>query len=94
MGALTVVMVDVGSEDALELAASADQEPVEALLADRAHPALGYAFAFGARTGVLITLAPVGCVNAIALQIARFHWRAEFAHPTGSAMDPELRRIG
>src|SRR5439155_12054730 len=38
---LAVVMVDVGAEHAVELAVTEDQEPVEALLADGAHPALG-----------------------------------------------------
>jgi hypothetical protein len=30
----------------------------------------------------LLRSAPVGCVNSIALQIARFRGRTEFAHPT------------
>jgi hypothetical protein len=38
---LPVVMLDVGAKHPLELAAREDQELVETLAADRAHPALG-----------------------------------------------------
>jgi hypothetical protein len=36
-----VVVVDVNAQDALELPAAADQEPVEAVAADGADPAFG-----------------------------------------------------
>ena len=39
--ALAVVVVDVGVERSLELPFAKDEQPVQALLTDRAHPALG-----------------------------------------------------
>ena len=41
MRPMGVVVVDVDAEDALELPAAGDQEPVEAVPADRADPAFG-----------------------------------------------------
>ena len=41
MRALAVVVLDVLAQDALELAPAQDQQPVEALLAQRADEALG-----------------------------------------------------
>jgi hypothetical protein len=40
VGTVAVVMLDVGAQDLLEVAATDDQQPVEALGADGAHPAL------------------------------------------------------
>ena len=41
MRPLAVVVLDVVAQDALEVAAAEDQQPVEALLAERADEALG-----------------------------------------------------
>ncbi len=41
MWPMGVVVIDVDAQDALELPATADQEPVEAVAADRADPAFG-----------------------------------------------------
>jgi hypothetical protein len=38
---MAVVMVGIGAEDVLELAAAEDEQPIEALAADAADPALG-----------------------------------------------------
>jgi len=38
---MRVVVVDVDAKDTFKLSAAADQEPVEAVAADGAHPALG-----------------------------------------------------
>src|SRR5947207_14446201 len=56
MRSRAVVVTDVDAEDLVELAAADDQYPVEALAVNTAHPALHEAFAFGARTGVRMTL--------------------------------------
>jgi hypothetical protein len=47
MRALRVVVLDVGAEDSLEMAAVEDQEPVEALGTDGADEALGDGIRFG-----------------------------------------------
>jgi hypothetical protein len=41
LGSVTVVVVDVDAQDALEMPATEDQEPVEALSSHRADEALG-----------------------------------------------------
>ena len=41
MPPVNVVVVDVGAQDMFELSAASDQEPVEAVPADGADPALG-----------------------------------------------------
>ena len=41
MRPMRVVVVDVDAKDTFKLSAAADQEPVEAVAADGAHPALG-----------------------------------------------------
>src|SRR4030095_16735330 len=41
VGTVAVVMLDVDPKDLLEVAATDDQQPVQALGPDRAHPALG-----------------------------------------------------
>ena len=41
VGTVAVVVLDVDPEDLLEVAAADDQQPVQALGADRPHPALG-----------------------------------------------------
>ena len=41
MRTMAVVMIDVDAEDALELAAAGDQDPVQALAPHRAHKARG-----------------------------------------------------
>jgi hypothetical protein len=53
-----VVVAAVDAEHVLEMAAAEDEDPVETPGAERAHPALGWAFALGAWTGVRITLIP------------------------------------
>jgi hypothetical protein len=46
------------TEDVLEMAATEDENSVEAVGANRAYPTLGEGVAFGACTGVRITLIP------------------------------------
>jgi len=58
MGPLFVVVPDVDAEDVFELAAAEDQQAVETFVADGADPAFMWAFPFGARTGVRMTLIP------------------------------------
>jgi hypothetical protein len=41
VGTMLVVVLDVGPQDLLKVAAADDQQPVQALGADRPHPALG-----------------------------------------------------
>ena len=41
MRPVRVVVVDVDAQDTLKLSTARDQEPVETVAADRAHPALG-----------------------------------------------------
>jgi len=45
--ALAVVVVDVGTERTLELPFAEDEQPVQALLTDRAHPALSVGVCVG-----------------------------------------------
>jgi hypothetical protein len=47
MRTMAVVMIDVDAEDALELAAAGDQEPVQALAPHRADKALGVGVRLG-----------------------------------------------
>jgi hypothetical protein len=56
--AVRVVVAAIRLEHKFELAAADDQEPVEALASERAYPPFAYAFAFGARIGVRMTLMP------------------------------------
>ena len=58
MGPMSVVVAQVDAKDTLEMAATDDQEMVEAIAPDGADPPSAWAFAFGARTGVRITLTP------------------------------------
>jgi hypothetical protein len=61
VGALAVVVVDVLAQDALELAAADDEQPVEALLAQGADEALSVrALAFGALSGRADNRDPLG----------------------------------
>jgi hypothetical protein len=53
-----VVVLNVDSEHVLEVAASEDQQPVQALSAHRPDPALSVSVRVGARTGVRSTSAP------------------------------------
>jgi hypothetical protein len=53
-----VAVVDVDVEDALELPAACDQEPVETVAADRADEAFGDRVACGARNGVRMISTP------------------------------------
>ena len=55
---LAVVVVDVGVEHPLELAAPDDQQPVEALVSAVRTQRSANALAFGARIGVLTMSAP------------------------------------
>ena len=55
---VSVVMLDVNAEDLLQVAAADDQQPVQALGTDRAHPALRVGIRLGARTGVTSTSPP------------------------------------
>jgi hypothetical protein len=41
VGTMLVVVLDVGPQDLLKVAAADDQQPVQALGTDRPHPALG-----------------------------------------------------
>jgi hypothetical protein len=51
VGAMCVVVLDVGREDSFEVAAVEDQEPVEALAADAADPAFGEGVRAGCANG-------------------------------------------
>jgi hypothetical protein len=53
-----VVVLNVDSEHVLEVAASEDQQPVQALSAHRPDPALSVSVRVGGRTGVRSTSAP------------------------------------
>jgi hypothetical protein len=53
-----VVVAAADTEDVLEMAATEDENSVEAVGANRAYPTLGEGVAFGAWTGVRITLIP------------------------------------
>jgi hypothetical protein len=53
-----MVMLDVDAKDLLQLATANDQQPIQALGADRPHQRSPYAFALGACTGVTSTSAP------------------------------------
>jgi hypothetical protein len=57
VGTVAVVMLDVDPKDLLEVAAAHDQQPVQALGTDSAHPALRVGVCLGARTGVTRTSA-------------------------------------
>jgi hypothetical protein len=56
--AVVVVMADVDLQDPLEVATADDQEPVQALGADRADPSLGGRVRLGVCTGVTSTSTP------------------------------------
>ena len=56
--ALFVVMPDIDAQDAIELASAEDEQPVQALPPQAADPAPMCAFAFGAWSGVRMTLIP------------------------------------
>ena len=58
VGTVAVVMLDVDPQDLLEMASADDQQPVQALGADRADPALRVGVRLGARTGVTSTSPP------------------------------------
>jgi hypothetical protein len=58
MRSFAVVVLDVDAEDVLKLTTAEDEKAVEAFAADGADPAFMCAFAFGARTGVWMTLTP------------------------------------
>ena len=47
VGTVAVVMLEVGAQDLLEVATADDQQPVEALGADGAYPALGVGIRLG-----------------------------------------------
>ena len=53
MGTVAVVTLDVDPQDLLQVAATDDQQPVQALGADRPPQRSAYAFALGARTASL-----------------------------------------
>ena len=55
---VSVVMLDVDAEDLLEVAAADDQQPVQALRTDGAHPALRVGVRLGRSDGVTSTSPP------------------------------------
>src|SRR5437868_2157865 len=56
VGPLVVVVPDADAEDVFKLVAAEDEQAVEAFATDGSDPAFMCAFAFGARTGVTMTL--------------------------------------
>ena len=58
VGTVAVVMLDVDPQDLLEVAAPDDQQPVQALGTDGAHPAFRVGIRRGRRTGVTSTSPP------------------------------------
>jgi hypothetical protein len=58
VGTVAVVLPNLDAEDLLQMASAHDQQPVQALGADRPHPALGGRVRPGACTGVKSTSAP------------------------------------
>ena len=63
MGTMAVVMIDVDAEDALELAAAGDQDPVQALAPHRADKALGVGVRLDRRSDDLDALAAEGLIE-------------------------------
>jgi hypothetical protein len=64
VGILAVVMLDVRVEHPLELPFAKDQQPVQALLTDRAHPALGMGVCVGPMPRVAAPDRRLGTIGA------------------------------
>jgi hypothetical protein len=58
MGPMTVEMLDIDSQDRLEVASSEDEHPVEALTLERADEPIGDCVGLGALTGVRTIRSP------------------------------------
>jgi hypothetical protein len=71
MGPVLVVMLGVDAEDSFEVSASDDEDAIEAVAADGAHPALGEGVRVRRSHRSADHLDPVGCTYSIFLQIDR-----------------------
>ena len=90
VGALRVVVLDVCKRDVGEVAFAADQDPVEALVADRADEPLRVRFATGVRTGVRTTRMPSDWKTVSKARV-NFASRSRIKHEKRSSTPPIAR---